>query len=316
MSTTSNLAFYDDSAQGWERALYAFLGEKQRRSGSGRTVEAYSRMIQDFFGRAGKPPDQVQGQEVFAWAHGRGLSGKEPSAITVGARMACLSSFYKFLIRMAIVASNPCDALERPRVQPGPPRGLSAQEIRRLLAAIPETKTGLRDRAIVLTLALTGRRRTEVIEMTRGDLSEENSAVYYRYRGKGGKKAKRELPRPAYDAIEAALAAWGKSLAVLDATDSLWPTDDGERSANGQGVTSGTFYGNLQRYLRAAGLPQAGVHILRHSAAKLRRDAGEAVEDVSRFLDHSSLQVTTVYLRRLEGQEDKSWPSVAAALGV
>jgi hypothetical protein len=60
-------------------------------------------MIQDFFGRAGKPPDQVSGQEVFAWAHGVGLSGKEPSAVTIGARMACLSSFYRFLIRMSIV---------------------------------------------------------------------------------------------------------------------------------------------------------------------------------------------------------------------
>ena len=53
-----------------------------------------------------------------------------------------------------------------------------------------------------------------------------------------------------------------------------------------------------------------------HSAAKLRRDVGESVEDVSRFLDHSSLAVTTVYLRRLEGQEDRSWHKVAEALGV
>lgn len=54
----------------------------------------------------------------------------------------------------------------------------------------------------------------------------------------------------------------------------------------------------------------------RNSAAKLRRDAGESIEDVSRFLDHSSLGVTTVYLRRLEGQEDKSWAKVAVAIGV
>ena len=59
-------------------------------------------------------------------------------------------------------------------------------------------------------------------------------------------------------------------------------------------MTSGTFYGNLRRYLKAAGLPQAGVHIFRHSAAKLRRDAGESIENVSRFLDHSSLQVTSI----------------------
>src|SRR3989304_6146446 len=104
-------------------------------------------MLQHFFGRLGKQPDGVTAQEVFAWAHGRGLSGKEPSAVTIGARMACLSGFYRFLIRMGIVASNPCDALERPRVSHSPPRGLSAEEIRRLLAVVPETKPGLRDRA-------------------------------------------------------------------------------------------------------------------------------------------------------------------------
>jgi hypothetical protein len=43
---------------------------------------------------------------------------------------------------------------------------------------------------------------------------------------------------------------------------------------------------------------------------------GESVEEVSRFLDHSSLAVTTVYLRRLEGQGDRSWQKVAEALGV
>jgi len=37
---------------------------------------------------------------------------------------------------------------------------------------------------------------------------------------------------------------------------------------------------------------------------------------VSGFLDHSSLAVTTVYLGRLEGQEDRAWEKVAIALGV
>jgi integrase len=68
-------------------------------------------------------------------------------------------------------------------------------------------------------------------------------------------------------------------------------------------------------HLKDAGLPPSGLHVLRHSAAKLRRDAGESVEAVSAFLDHSSLAVTTTYLRRLEGQEDAGWGAVAAAIG-
>jgi hypothetical protein len=91
---TTTIAYLDESAAGWERSLYAFLAEKQRRSGSNRTVESYSRMLRGFFGRVGKTPDQVTSQDVFAWAYGAGLSGKEPSSITIGARIACLSSFY------------------------------------------------------------------------------------------------------------------------------------------------------------------------------------------------------------------------------
>jgi hypothetical protein len=45
-------------------------------------------------------------------------------------------------------------------------------------------------------------------------------------------------------------------------------------------------------------------------------DAGESVEAVSAFLDHSSLAVMTTYLRRLEGVEGHSWELTAEAIGV
>ncbi|MEO8458064.1 MAG: site-specific integrase [Chloroflexota bacterium] len=199
--------------------------------------------------------------------------------------------------------------LNGPRSHRRPPRGLSADDIRRLLAAIPSTPSGIRDRAIVITLALTGRRRTEVLTMTAASLLV-GDPVYYNYRGKGGKQGKRELPWPAFEAIQVSLAAWGKSMDAMAPAESLWP------SPSGKGLLDSTFYTNLRRYLKKAGLPPAGVHILRHSAAKLRRDAGESIEDVSRFLDHSSLAVTTTYLRRLEGQQDQGWGAVAAAIGV
>lgn len=92
----------------------------------------------------------------------------------------------------------------------------------------------------------------------------------------------------------------------MDSGESLWQA--GTRRG---GVSSSTFYGRFRRYLRAAGLAPTGLHVLRHSAAKLRREAGESVEAVSALLDHSSLAVTTVYLRRLEGDEDRTWAQVA-----
>jgi site-specific recombinase XerD len=172
----------ENTAEGWQRSLYAFLAEKEQRSGSRRTVESYSRMLQDFFGRVGKQPDQVTSQEIFVYSHGTGLSGKQPSAITIGSRIACLSSFYHFLIRMDIVQSNPCDKVQRPQVSPAPPRGLSGNQVQHLLTVVPGSPIGLRDRAIILTLTLPGRRRAEVIEMKVGSLNVEGDKTYYIYR--------------------------------------------------------------------------------------------------------------------------------------
>ena len=309
---TTTIVNFADTATGWQRALYAFLVEKEQRSGSRRTAESYYRMLQDFFGRIGKEPDKVSSPDIFAYAHGPGLSGKQPSAITIGARIACLSSFYRFLIRMELVQANPCDKLERPQVSPSPPRGLSAEQVQKLLATIPNTPVGFRDRAIILTLVLTGRRRAEVLSMKVGDITLDGNQTYYIYRGKGGKRGRRELPQPALDAIRAGLAAFGKDMATMSPEEPLWTSS----LQNPKGLTSGTFYGNFQRYFQQAGMKPAGVHIFRHTAAKLRRDAGESVEDVSMFLDHSSLAVTTVYLRRLEGERDQGWAKVAQAIGV
>lgn len=293
----------------WDQALYAFLVEKGNRSGSRRTVESYGRMLWPFF--TDTTPERVTPADVLAYAHGIGLSGRTPSPTTVGARIACLSSFFRFLIRMRLVTANPCDALERPRPVSAPARGYSAEEVRRILAVVPDTVAGRRDRAILVTLLLTGRRRAEVLGLRAGDISIEDETAFYAYRGKGGKRGRRELPRPAYEAIRATLGDAGLGLAVMERTASLWQAGAGQR-----GISSGTFYGRFRRYLMTAGLAPTGLHVLRHTAAKLRREAGESVEAVSAFLDHSSLAVTTVYLRRLEGVEDRAWGQVAEAIGV
>ena len=54
---SNRLTFHDETAEGWERSLMAFLGEKQRRSGSQRTPESYSRMLQHFFRTIEDPCD-------------------------------------------------------------------------------------------------------------------------------------------------------------------------------------------------------------------------------------------------------------------
>jgi len=88
----------DADTPGWTQTVLAFLAEKERRSGSRRTVEGYARMLWPFLNSVGSP-DRVAPAHVLAWAHGIGLSGREPSSANVAARIACLSSYFRFLIR-------------------------------------------------------------------------------------------------------------------------------------------------------------------------------------------------------------------------
>ena len=138
MSATPLPALPSGEPTAWDQAIYALLVEKGNRSGSRQTVETYSRLLWPFFGAAGKPPDEVRPPDVLAFAHGIGASGRPPSDATIGARIACLSSFFRFAIRMGLLAANPCELVERPKTAAAPARGLSADEVRRLLAVILE----------------------------------------------------------------------------------------------------------------------------------------------------------------------------------
>lgn len=248
-----------------------------------------------------KLPPEVTSQDVFGFSYGNGPDGRKPGASTISLRITVLSSLFRFLQRMDLLLANPADKVQRPKVQTPPPRGLDAGEVKRLLAAIPDTPAGTRDKAIILTFLYTGRRRSEILGLRRGDLSR-NANVYYSYKCKGGVTKSRELPAPAFLAIVAGLRANGRELAEMADEEKLFD------------VSEHGLYLNLRRYLRNAKLPEAGVHLLRHTAAKLRRAAGESVEDVSSFLDHSNLAVTSIYLRRLEGDDDSGWQAVAALL--
>src|SRR5437868_599906 len=84
-----------------------------------------------------------------------------------------------------LALADPGQGIRPPRREPyARARGLSAEEVARLLAAIPvESAAGLRLRALVLAYLLTGRRRSEVLNLRWRDMDLEGG--FYRYTGKG-----------------------------------------------------------------------------------------------------------------------------------
>lgn len=287
----------------WGPVLAAWLAQVGKRTGSRRTPAEYAAYVRRFLA-AVPDPAAATAAHAHAFAYAPGPSGKEPSASTVTVRLAALRSWFDFLRRAGFRPDNPCDDVRRPKAGAPVPRGLSAEELRRLLAVLPDDDRGRRDRAVIVTAVLTGLRRTEVLGLTRGGLDLRGGVAFYRVRAKGGGERHRELPAPALAAVRAYWAGRGVRLDALDPGERLFP------------ISEPGFAAALKRHAARAGLAGVHVHALRHSSAKLRREAGASLEDVQAHLGHANLATTARYLARLEGARDTGWEGPAGALGL
>jgi site-specific recombinase XerD len=290
-------------AAGWEAVLAAWLAQVGKRTGSKRTPAEYAAYVRRFLAIV-PDPAAATAAHAHAFAYAPGPSGKEPSASTVTVRLAALRSWFDFLRRAGFRPDNPCDDVRRPKAGAPVPRGLDADELRRLLAVLPDDDRGRRDRAVIVTAVLTGLRRTEVLGMTRAALDLRGDVAFYQVRTKGGTARRRELPAPALAAIRAYWSGRRQRLEALPGDERLFP------------ISEPGFAAALKRHAARAGLAGVHVHALRHSSAKLRRDAGATLEDVQAHLGHANLATTARYLARLEGTRDSGWEGPAGALGL
>lgn len=273
------------------------------------TAYQYGRIVERFFddpailAATGGDPRRVEPAHVYAFATAASSrDGETASPSTRIVRMAALGNFFGFLQDMNLVERNPADKLKRPKNESPAPKGVSTSELHRLLAAIPDSDSGRRDRAVVVVMVLAGLRRAEALGLRRGNLEEQDGATYYRTKVKGGRERYRELPAPALEAIRAYWRSRGRELEELAAEERLLPVSDS------------VFYRNLARYAEHAGLEHVTPHAMRHTSAKLRRQTGATLEEVQEHLGHRSVATTALYLRRMEGAKDEGWRAVADML--
>ena len=303
------------------------------------TIRAYLKAWQLLMVYADKMPWAVGKADVAGWVTAMKTEGLADT--TRNLRIAAISSFYRYvcsdytIIRpdgreVPLHDLNPAAGKSlRAKVNPyGKASYLSVQEVRALLRSIDrKTAGGLRDYALIMAYLFTGRRNTEVRTLTWGDLEKDGERVYYRWSGKGKDRRRFELPPPVWEAVQAWLAAAGRLEAMADGDYLFVPL--GDHATRLPNVSVETYDPNhplslreanrlLKKYARLAGLDptKLHIHILRHTAAMLRKQAGDDPEQIMHFLDQSSLATTMIYIDHLAGQEDKSWAKVESLLGL
>jgi len=221
-------------------------------------------------------------------------------------KVACIRSFFKFLMRERIVESNPTAALRAPKRGRSLPKALSVDEMDRFFGrntlSIPK-----RDLAIFELLYSSGLRVSELTSLTLNDIDLDNGWV--RVLGKGRKERYVPVGTRAAKAIREYLPVRAAHIATAKSgrRDGLFV------NARGGSLSSRSVRRILKGCLQTAGLAgDASPHAFRHSFATHMLHGGADLRSIQEMLGHSSLSTTQRYTRvdlaRLMEVYDKAHP--------
>ncbi|MFN0096075.1 MAG: tyrosine-type recombinase/integrase [Dehalococcoidia bacterium] len=189
------------------------------------------------------------------------------------------------------------------------PRGLSAEEVGRVIAGCPATPRGRRDRAVLLLLIRLGLRAGDVKRLRFSDLCFDTAAI--RVSGKGGRGVRLPLPQDVGDALLEYLRA-GRPMVDSEFVffRSTAPFEPFALRPAGKAV------GHIARAaLKRADVhpPTRGAHIFRHTAACQLLREGVSLEGIAEVLRHRSVETTGLYAKvdvALLETVAQPWPEV------
>ena len=215
---------------------------------------------------------------------------------TTHVHLSALRRFFEHLEATDVILVNPCASLLLPRLADRLPRRiLTPREVHQLLNA-PDTQTrsGIRDQAILETFYSSGIRLEEMARLTLDDVDYRNGFVRVT-KGKGARERVVPLGRKACDSVVEYLrtvrAQWSKTHCDERA---LWLS---ARAPHGP-LKRQMIQVLVKQYGRKAGLTKpVSPHVWRHTVATHLVSNGSNIAYVQRLLGHRSLATTQIYTR-------------------
>jgi len=182
---------------------------------------------------------------------------------------------------------NPIRKVKAPKVALGPLEPVSIDTVKALCEACPKnTFTGIRDRAIFLSLLDTGARASEFLNMNLDDINPITGEILIR-EGKGRKPRNVFIGQKSRKALRKYLRLHN------DDHLALWVTDDQTERLTYYGLKS-----MVVRRSRSAGVKTPALHAFRRQFALSCLRSGMNVYHLQNLMGHSDLQVLNRYLKQ------------------
>lgn len=278
----------------WSSYLKGFKAYLQlEKSLSKNTIAAYLRdmeKLMQFFElkNINQQPGDVELatlREFLRWITELGMTTTSQARILSG-----IKAFYKYLLMEDLVAKNPAELLESPKLKRKLPVYLDVHEIDAMVEVIDHsTAEGMRNKAIIETMFSCGLRVSEAVGLKFSDISYADE--FLRITGKGNKERLVPIGSIALRAIQLYKDNVRSHIDVKPGhTDTVF------LNKRGTGLSRVmVFYIIKDLALKAHIKKNISPHTLRHSFATTLVEAGADLRAVQQMLGHESITTTEIY---------------------
>ncbi|WP_339062586.1 site-specific tyrosine recombinase XerD [Tepidibacillus marianensis] len=255
------------------------------------TLDSYRRDLISYFkflkSYEGISIEETNRSHIIAYLLSLKNNGR--ATTTISRNLASIRAFYQYLLRDRIIAKDPSQNLESPKIDKRLPKVLSVEQVESLLN-MPDSKTpsGMRDRAMLELLYATGIRVSELVSLNIDDLNLTMGFV--KCFGKGSKERIVPLGSMAIRSIKIYLDHARMELTKRRVEESLFVNHHGTR------LTRQGFWKIIKKYAKQAEIEtQITPHTLRHSFATHLLENGADLRSVQEMLGHADISTTQIY---------------------
>lgn len=251
------------------------------------TLEAYETDVTLFAEWLRRPLSEVSRTDLQEYVAEVLSSGK--SGGTASRYLACLRTFYRFLVDEGETVHDPTRNLPAPKTWKRVPKALGEADLETMLNSLGSSRLDIRDGAMLLTFFGSGLRESELSDLKLQDVNLD-AGVLKVWNGKGGRDGVLPLSPRATDALRAYLQKVRPVFAAHDSEPFLFVGRNGHR------LTRQAVYYRVLKIARAALGRAVSPHQLRHGFATSLVEGGADIRDVQVLMRHSSVETTRIYV--------------------
>lgn len=216
------------------------------------------------------------------------LDNVEATARTKAHYLTVFNSFYKYLVFMDKIKSNPCDGIKAPKLEKKLPTYLTNEEIAKLFNIRLTKPVDYRNKAILEVMYATGARISEVINLELNQIDFEECII--RVVGKGKKERIIPLDDVAIEALDNYINNYRPFLIKNETCNYVFLNKNGEK------ISRQMIFKILKNLANKAGIiKEISPHTLRHSFASNLLNNGADLRVIQELLGHENLETTEIY---------------------